>query len=267
MLKQRIITAAILIPVTLLIIFFLPNLPFAILTGVLMLFGALEWTNLMGLKRASHRALYLLIAVLVSFAVLFVPVLYLLTLSFLWWLCALMLIVIYPRGSKRWGAGRFWPGVMGLLVLIPCWGSVNFIRNQFEGAYILLYVFLLIWGADSVAYFVGKKWGKTKLAPHVSPGKSLQGFMGATIFGMLFAIVSAWICDVPVAMWPNGVCLSLLTVWFSVVGDLTESMMKRHAGVKDSGNLLPGHGGLLDRIDSLTAAGPVFALGALLIGA
>ena len=156
---------------------------------------------------------------------------------------------------------------MGLLVLLPCWASVNFIRNQDDsGLAMLLFLFVLVWGADSTAYFVGKKWGKTKLAQSVSPGKTVEGLGGALLFAVIFSLAVFSANAVSLSFWPWGIALSVITVLFSVVGDLFESVMKRQIGVKDSGVLFPGHGGLLDRIDSLTAAAPLFALGLLLIG-
>jgi phosphatidate cytidylyltransferase len=155
---------------------------------------------------------------------------------------------------------------MGAFVLVPCWASINYIRNQDEGPLGLLFLFVLIWGADSAAYFVGKKWGTKRLAPYVSPGKSWQGLMGALLVSTLIVLTTLWLCNVPFPIWPWAIVLSLVTVLFSIVGDLFESMIKRQAKVKDSGKLLPGHGGVLDRIDSLTAAAPIFVLGALLLG-
>jgi phosphatidate cytidylyltransferase len=149
---------------------------------------------------------------------------------------------------------------------VPCWVAINYIFIQHEGRLALLFLFILIWGADSAAYFVGKKWGKHKLAPQVSPGKSIEGMMGALVFTILLAIITQLLCRIPLERWHWGILLSLLTVIFSIVGDLFESMLKRNAGIKDSGNILPGHGGLLDRIDSLTAAAPVFAFGSWVIG-
>ena len=266
MLKQRIITAAILIPITLLILIYFPPMPFAIVTAALMIGAAWEWSALMQLTRNSQRFAYLALILVCCYAVLFVPVIYMLSIAFLWWVLAVLLVISYPNATNYW-RHPIVRGAMGILVLVPCWGAVNFIRNQHEGLFILFYVFALIWGADIAAYFAGRKWGKTKLLPEVSPGKSLQGFIAALIYSVLFAVVFSWYAEVAPGVLPWAILLSIVTVCFSVVGDLTESMLKRFVGVKDSGTILPGHGGLLDRIDSLTAAAPIFALGALLIGA
>ncbi|HNB19176.1 MAG TPA: phosphatidate cytidylyltransferase, partial [Agitococcus sp.] len=128
------------------------------------------------------------------------------------------------------------------------------------------YVFCLVWGADTGAYFAGRKFGKHKLAPSVSPGKTIEGFVGGLITTSMLIVAVAIYRDLSAIRFVAFVGLSLLTVLASVLGDLLESMVKRQAGVKDSGNIFPGHGGALDRIDSLTAAAPLFALGWWLAG-
>lgn len=266
MLMQRIITAIILIPITLALLFFLPPIWFAILTGFVTLLAAWEWSALIGLKNLSARLIYVFIILFFLWLTLFMHVVFIFLFTFLCWLIAVALVIFYPRASGWWSNHIFWRGVMGVIVLVPCWVAMNFIRNQSDGIYALLFLFVLIWGADSTAYFFGKAWGKHKLAPRVSPGKSIQGLVGALLFAVLSALVMQWIAQIPQSAWIWGVVLALITVLFSVVGDLFESMLKRQAGVKDSGQIIPGHGGLLDRIDSLTAAAPIFALGAILLG-
>ena len=123
----------------------------------------------------------------------------------------------------------------------------------------LMYVFALVWGADSGAYFAGRAFGKHKLAPNVSPGKTIEGFVGGVLTTAVLIIAVAVYRELSAVRLMAFLGLSLLTVLASVLGDLLESMIKRQAGVKDSGNIFPGHGGALDRIDSLTAAAPIFA--------
>lgn len=266
MLKKRLITAAILIPATLAILFFLPVTIFGYLTSLIVLAAAWEWTSLMELQRRATRFIYLLLVLLALFNSMFISVQIILLIAFIWWVFALLSVVLYPRASAWWSKSKLVRGLMGIFVLVPCWVALTFMRAQLDGVYAILFLFILIWGADSVAYFAGKRFGQHKLAASVSPGKSIEGVAGALVFTVLFTLVALWWSEMPRAGWLWAMMLSLLTIVFSIVGDLFESMLKRNAGVKDSGQLLPGHGGLLDRIDSLTAAAPVFAFGALLLG-
>jgi phosphatidate cytidylyltransferase len=184
--------------------------------------------------------------------------------SVAWWLFATYLVVIYPVG----GFVTKNPGIrllMGLFVLLPCWVSIHVIHYSSGGPYRLLFLFALIWGADAGAYFVGKRWGCNKLAPRVSPGKTIQGLIGALVTALLIAMLGAYFFKVAYHYWPAVLALSASVVLFSIVGDLFESLLKRQENLKDSGRLLPGHGGIMDRIDSLTAAAPVFLLGTLLL--
>lgn len=160
--------------------------------------------------------------------------------------------------------------IFGILTIVPFfWGMLalrawHYADNHYSGALWLLYVMILVWGADSGAYMFGKMFGKHKLAPKVSPGKTWQGFFG----GLLTAAVISWAYGVWAHLDVTPTVLlvcSVVAALASVLGDLTESMFKREAGIKDSGHLIPGHGGILDRIDSLTAAVPVFACLLLLV--
>jgi len=267
MLKQRIITAVFLIPLTVVILCYLPAAAFLLLTSMMVLIGAWEWAALMGLHETKQRVGYLALMLLFLILGLFTPVHRVLVCAGVGWLIALALLIPYPRGSAYWGGSLVCKALMGIFVLIPCWAAINFIRNsQVNGVYLLLFLFILIWGADSAAYFVGRKWGKHQLAPRLSPGKSIEGVGGAIIFSEGIMLLGLWLGHISAAIWPWAILLAFVTVLFSVVGDLFESMMKRQAGVKDSGHVFPGHGGLLDRIDSLTAAAPIFTLGLFLIG-
>jgi phosphatidate cytidylyltransferase len=160
--------------------------------------------------------------------------------------------------------GRSASALSGLLVLVPTGVALVALHRSGEaGPGLVLLLLVLVWAADSGAYFAGKRWGRRKLAPTVSPGKTVEGVCGGLTLAMVAAI-SGWYVLQPgtLALGP-AIAISLATVVFSIVGDLYESMLKRQHSVKDSGTLLPGHGGMLDRIDSLTAASPVFALGVL----
>ena len=238
---------------------------FLIATAGITLIGAWEWSRLMGIKHLLWRYVYVALIAYILFSMLFVYAPYVFFLALLAWILASVLVIRYPIASTWWSKRPFWRGLMGCLVLIPCWMALNFIRNQPAGITSLFALFILIWGADTAAYFVGRTWGKTKLAPTVSPGKSWEGLAGALVFALLWAVI---ILSFNPIVWSQAFSLSLLaviTVLFSVLGDLFESMLKRQVGLKDSGRILPGHGGLLDRIDSLTAAAPIFALGMVLL--
>lgn len=267
MLKQRLITAIILIPIFVYLVLKLSTPWFALLTLLFVLLGAWEWSSLMEVKSFPKKIIYPIIMLTLLPLSVFISITSLLTVAFIWWCSTFLLIMTFPENAERWGKGVVVRGLMGLLVLIPCWRAINFIHaNAGNGPYVLLFLFILIWGADSGAYFVGRKYGKHKLAPFVSPGKSWEGFWGAIATTIVIAIAALIFTKSPLHIYGAAIFLAIITVIFSVVGDLFESMLKRKAGIKDSGVLIPGHGGVLDRIDSLTAAAPVFALGAILLG-
>lgn len=261
MLKQRVLTALLLIPLVILIVLKLPSAYFCLLTAAITLYGAWEWTYIIGMKSFATCFIYLILMSLFLVASRFLYIPSVLYVTCVLWLIAAVLVSTYPQTSHWWGKGLFIRSVLGFFVLVPCWIALNYIRNFNNGPYLMLFLFVLIWGADSGAYFVGKKWGKTKLAPAVSPGKSWEGFLGAVVTTCFIVLAALWLFSVPAPMRLPIIMLSLITLLFSVLGDLFESMLKRQQGIKDSGQLLPGHGGLLDRIDSLTAAAPVFAFG------
>lgn len=187
----------------------------------------------------------------------------------LWWAASLVVwglalgwVKVYPT-KEQWYGRRL--AFMGLVILISAITAMFWLWQR--SPWWLLYVFLLVWCADSGAYFVGRKFGKKKLAPNVSPNKSLEGLGGGLALSLLVAaVLMACYVDMLGITWVLFFGLSALTVLASVLGDLFESMLKRRAGIKDSGTILPGHGGVLDRIDSLLSAVPAFALGFWAIG-
>ncbi|GEK48593.1 phosphatidate cytidylyltransferase [Halomonas pacifica] len=260
MLKQRLITALILAPLVLLGLFGLDGGAFALFAGAIVLLGAWEWVNLAGYERPGARLLG------VAGAAALMALLWLvgatqatwpLWLAAAGWLVNFYWVTRYPERQSQWQA----PSrrlAMGLWVLLPTW--VGFIALRDGGVEWLLFVLLLVWTADSGAYFAGRAYGRRKLAPSVSPGKSWEGVLGGLAATTLLALGFAlWL-----GLAPGQLAQLILITWLvtavSVVGDLFESMLKRSRGIKDSSALLPGHGGVLDRIDSLTAAVPLFAL-------
>ncbi|MDC0664206.1 phosphatidate cytidylyltransferase [Marinobacter sp. SS21] len=265
MLKTRIITALILAPIAIGGIFFLPPLGFALFTGAIITLGAWEWANMAGLTRQFARVAYAAAVALVLWLV-YQPHSAVLWLAVAWWFVCLLLVRSYPSGSATWSpvAVRL---LMGLAVLVPAWVGLNVLRTgsfQFgavdNNLLIILYVFCIVWVADIGAYFAGRAFGKAKLAPRVSPGKSWAGVWGGLAAVTVFALIVSWLANAGVEDSILLVLASLVTGAVSVLGDLLESMLKRFRGIKDSSHLLPGHGGIMDRIDSLTAAIPVFAL-------
>ncbi|MCE8020771.1 phosphatidate cytidylyltransferase [Halomonas sp. MCCC 1A11036] len=260
MLRQRIITAAWLAPLTLAGLFGLTEDAFALFTGAIVLLAAWEWTNLAGVTEAVRRlalvvgmALLMLMLWLAGAALATWP----LWLAVAGWVANLYWVTQYPTRSEQWRS-TVMRLIMGLWVLLPAWVGFNVLRDT--GGVWLLYVLLLVWGADIGAYFSGRAWGRRKLAPAVSPGKSWEGVVGGIGVTLALALLFAVWQGLGLA---GGLGLALATVvvtLVSVLGDLFESMLKRFRGIKDSSNLLPGHGGVLDRIDSLTAAVPLFAL-------
>ncbi|MFT6987593.1 MAG: phosphatidate cytidylyltransferase [Psychromonas sp.] len=275
--KQRIITALILAPIAIAGIFFLPFKFFMLSCAAVFLLASKEWGGFVS-KKHSSLVLYLFATVLGA-TLLFIPVTQIwsegvvnplisggLTVAALWWCLSLLMVISYPKTASLWKNNPIIKGVFGLLTLLPFfWGmvllrSVNIDDNVYYGAQLLMFVFLLVWAADTGAYFTGKKFGKNKLAASVSPGKTIEGFLGGLVSSMLVASIASLFFAIPTEKMVVFFVAAFVTNIVSALGDLSESIFKREAGLKDSGNLLPGHGGILDRIDSLTAAVPVFAV-------
>jgi phosphatidate cytidylyltransferase len=154
-----------------------------------------------------------------------------------------------------------------LFVILPAWTALMMIHgSEPHGHWWTLLALFIVWAADIGAYFSGRFLGRRKLAPQISPGKTWAGVYGALVAGALVVAAGGWLLGVRGAQLAGLVLVALVTVAASIVGDLVESLMKRHARVKDSGRMFPGHGGLMDRLDSVFAALPVFALGKWMLG-
>ncbi len=265
MLKERVLTAIVLAGGFLAALFLLPAIYFAVAIGGVLVVATWEWSNLSALRSNVAKSAYIAFVIVLAIACGVLTrwaqdvdtLRYILIVSCVWWAVALLWIQGFPSSAIIWGSvpGRL---LMGLFVLIPAWLGIVYLRHQNSGAWLVLFVVLLVASADIGAYFTGRAIGKRKLAPNVSPGKSWEGVAGGAVLAAILAISFN-------AYFDGGALLPLLiiavpTALISVVGDLLESMVKRHQGVKDSSQLLPGHGGVLDRIDALVAAVPVFAL-------
>jgi phosphatidate cytidylyltransferase len=259
-LKQRILTALWLFVIAGVGLFVLSGTAFAAFTAGVVLLASWEWANLAGLSAPGKRLLavagmggVLVLMYTSGNALADWP----LWLAAAGWLVNLYWIVGYPRRVEQWSSMTV-RLLMGLWVLVAAWVGLNVLREM--GAVWLLYVLLVVWGADIGAYFVGRRFGKRKLAPSVSPGKSWEGVAGGVAVTSLLAMVYAIWQGLGIAGGMVLLAVTVIVALASVLGDLLESMLKRYRGIKDSSNLLPGHGGVLDRIDSLTAAAPLFAL-------
>jgi phosphatidate cytidylyltransferase len=265
MLKQRLITGVIFVALLVGSTLFLSNLYFSCVLVLLALIGAWEWTALMGLSSLTARLGYVVLVALSLWAALKLSVVWIAIAACLGWLIALLWVLRFPKGRAlrtHKGVGA----VAGIVILVPTWlVLVTLHAEDASGPHLVLFLLAMTWVADTAAYFAGRRWGSLKLAPAISPGKTWEGVGGAALAVVLYAAAGNWLLL-------NGrmpgifVLLCLLTLLFSILGDLLESLFKREAGVKDSGTILPGHGGLLDRIDSLTAAAPIFMLGLILSG-
>jgi phosphatidate cytidylyltransferase len=267
---QRVATALALAPVVIAGVLLLPTFYLSMLFGLIVLIGGWEWTRLVGIFAWPGRVIYLLLL-----ASLFWLVAELLTYSdyiawffagvVLWWSLVSITLVRIKQIESAPPRFNLFGAVAGFFILVPAWAAIHTIHSSGESGPILtLCLLLLIWLADIGAYFAGHRWGQTKLSPIISPGKTREGVYGAMASAVVCAFALCWwLGEWPRLHWLVLLCLA--TVLLSVVGDLFESLFKRKAGVKDSGTILPGHGGVLDRIDSVTAAAPLFLLGLVLL--
>ncbi|MFH0256272.1 phosphatidate cytidylyltransferase [Vibrio rumoiensis] len=274
--KQRIITALILAPLVLWGVFDL-SIPFFIIAlTAISIIGFWEWTQFV-LPKSRIVSLVPSLAVLaVTFVVFPFDTLslslvadshmWLLVVGAVWWGVASCLALTYPNSMSLWENKVSLRHLFGMLSLIPFVWSVFLLRAQdyaiapYHGAKLVMFVCLLVWAADTGAYFSGKTFGKHKMAPNVSPNKTLEGLLGGVILAMLVGWFASSLLDIHFASLTIMLFITFVTVVISVLGDLVESMFKRVSNIKDSSNIIPGHGGILDRIDSLVAAFPVFAL-------
>lgn len=254
MLKTRVITSVVAVAVLGVVLFVVPPLMAELVIAAVILAGAWEWSGFLELQGPLHRSAYVgVIAVLLAASYVLLPEVsdLVLRIAFLWWLIAFVWTLFYPTGIPllvRW--------VSGALVLVPLFIALIILFRI--GPEKLLFSLLIVWAADAGAYFAGKSFGRVKLAPSISPGKTWEGVIGGFLVVALLAVIGVQWTDASLAvLLPFLLAVAAL----SIVGDLTVSMFKRTAGVKDSGTIFPGHGGVLDRIDSVAAAAPLFALG------
>ena len=219
--------------------------------------AAHEWTKLM--PKWRQPIVFVLLVLAVTLVSLWFEITWV-----LWWIASLVIWLMALSWVSKFPTHTSWYGrklaLMGMVILTASITAMFYLWQL--SPWWLMYVFLLVWCADSGAYFVGRKLGRRKMAPNVSPNKSMEGLAGGLVTGLLVVIgISVFKLHLSGSALIAFVLLSALTILASVLGDLFESMLKRRARIKDSGTILPGHGGILDRIDSLLSATPIFALG------
>jgi phosphatidate cytidylyltransferase len=271
MLRQRIITGIVIAVGFFTALFLLSPTGFSLAIACLVGFGAWEWSNLSGFASLWQRVVYLcivLIVLLLSAILIDFPAVAaldfnagrtILAYTVPWWAIALLWVQGYPSSAILWGS-RWMRALMGILVLVPTWVAAVMLIHFDLGPWLVSLVVVIVATADIGAYFSGRRFGRRYLSPHVSPKKTWEGLFGGVLANLPIVIALGFGFGLDLRHWLLLGLTVMATVLSSVLGDLLESMVKRHRGIKDSGNILPGHGGLLDRIDSLTAALPVFAL-------
>jgi phosphatidate cytidylyltransferase len=262
-LRTRIITAAVLAASLLMVVLWLPPVVTIVALTAAVLIGAWEWSAFLRVANLWLRSAYVfLVAALLPLAWTFSTTAAgrdaILLTALAWWTVALGWIAFAPRRVTPVTAG-----LAGVLVLVPAWVALIRLLDLQHGTQWLLFALVLVWTADIGAFFFGRRYGRVRLAPAVSPGKTWEGVLGGIAASAVVAIAGSQWFAVPLLTF---LPLCLATVAFSIVGDLTESLLKRYAGVKDSGTVFPGHGGVMDRIDSVTGAAPVLLLGLTTLG-
>lgn len=267
MFKQRVITAIVLVVAFLALLINLSPVAFSLVIAVLVIIAGWEWTSLMKINTASGKAGYLvLLALSLMLASMFVdlferfdqtPAQQMFQVAVALWAVIFLWVQGYPSSAILWSS-RMIMGLLGILLLTVTWAAVASILHHEAGQWMLLLAIVVIALADIGGYIAGNLFGKHKLAPVVSPGKTWEGFAGGMVFQLL--LIGGLVLALPDLEVGALIILIIPVALYSVLGDLFESMLKRHSGVKDSSQLLPGHGGVLDRIDGFMAALPLFAL-------
>ncbi len=274
MTRTRVITALLMAPAALAPVLLLPT-PWVVGVGArLFLAGLWEWFRLAEVEDTLARSVLLVVNLLLMVMIVWASptdaggslVLFKLAVvvGVVWWLLAMLWLMHYDFASDHDTHARVFKLAAATLSVIPAWCALALIHR--DGAGWLLVALGIIWAADTGAYFAGRAFGKHKLSPRISPNKTVEGLVGGAVAGVSIAVIGAALLGTTAAVLPLVALAAFVTVIFSVVGDLFESLLKRHVGAKDSGTMIPGHGGLLDRLDSVLAALPVFALGKIWLG-
>lgn len=278
MTKTRVLAALVLTPFAIAAMLFLPTAWLLALAAVVFLAGLWEWFKLADVDDTLSRTVLLVVNLALMVAIVWgsrLPggglsfVLFKLAtmIGVIWWLLAGLWLSRYTFASDHDTHARVFKLAAGTLAIVPAWCAAAWIHGDASGGHRWLFVAVaLVWAADTGAYFVGRHYGKRKLSPRISPNKTVEGLLGGIVAGVAVAVAFAPLAGATMAQLPAVALVAFVAVAFSVVGDLFESLLKRHVGAKDSGDLIPGHGGVLDRIDGVIAALPVFALGKAWLG-
>lgn len=270
MLKQRTITGLVLAPIGIAAVLLLPTAALAVFTSMTVLVAMWEWTRMSGFASRPVRSGVVAFVVLALFALWATRgemlIWYLVIVANVWWIVAFVWLRNISFGAAPTRENAAIKLVAGLLATLPAWVALNWIHSDPHGGpgWALL-AMMLVSVADTAAYFTGSRYGKKKLCPQISPNKTIAGVYGALASGAILSAIGGWLLHLRGLAWLALIALALVTVVASIVGDLFESLIKRQAGVKDSGTLFPGHGGMFDRLDGMFAALPVFALGKALL--
>jgi len=277
MTRTRLLAALIMTPLAVAAVLFLDTPWLVALAAMVFLAGLWEWFRLAEIDDTLHRSVLLVANLAMMVAIVWASrsssgfsfVLFQLAtvVGVAWWLLAMWWLKHFEFASDHDTNARMFKLAAGTLAVVPAWCALALIHGgSSNGHRWLLIALMVIWAADSGAYFAGRRFGKRKLSPRISPNKTIEGLIGGMVAAVVIALIGAPLAGATLAQLPLVAIVVVVTVLFSVVGDLFESLLKRHVGAKDSGDLIPGHGGILDRIDSVLAALPVFALGKGLLG-
>lgn len=264
-LQQRILTALLIVPLPIAGVLLLSTPYLALCLGLILLLGAWEWAGLAGIDGRAGRS-YFVGLFCVCLIGLWQPPLRqwfpsLIAAAVVFWGIVAAYLIRLSVIERKTGFDPLVAAV-GLPVLIGPWVAITYLHaRSSDGPYLVLFLLVLVWVADILAYFTGRQWGREKLAPLLSPGKTRIGVYGALSGAALLGVLLSWERELPALYALLLVAVCVVAVFISVIGDLFESLIKRRRDLKDSGQLLPGHGGVLDRIDSITAAAPLFTLG------